>query len=89
MFCFRNWKTHGEMYLKKCKELEIEPVKTALPELCKELGQVKMSSHPNLDGFVNSVPKWSKEGLLEHILDFIALKDQVSQIFSVSHLLVL
>ncbi|PPQ85072.1 hypothetical protein CVT26_005196 [Gymnopilus dilepis] len=30
----------------------------------------------NLDGFVKSVPKWSKEGLLEHIIDFVVSDDQ-------------
>ena len=31
----------------------------------------------SLDGFVQPVAKWSKEGLLEHIVEFVVQEDQV------------
>ena len=34
-----------------------------------------------LDGFFKSTPKWSKEGLLEHIIDFVVSDDQVCSLF--------
>lgn len=40
------------------------------------------STQQNLDGFLKSVPKWSKEGLLEHIVDFVVSDDQVSLHYS-------
>ena len=35
-------------------------------------------SQASLDGFVQSIAKWSKEGLLEHIVEFVVQEDQVS-----------
>ena len=72
------FETHGETYLKKCNELEIEPNPAALPQVDEPLEAV--SSQQSLDGFVKTVPKWSKEGLLEHIIDFVVSDDQVCAI---------
>ena len=40
-------------------------------------GASLQDSQANLDGFVKSVPKWSKEGLLEHIIDLVVSDNQV------------
>ena len=51
----------------------------ALPEQQDGSGDLnKESTQHDLDGFIKSVPKWSKEGLLEHIVDFVVSDDQVS-----------
>jgi hypothetical protein len=54
-------------------------VSAALPEQQDGSGDLnEESTQHNLDGFVKSVPKWSKEGLLEHIVDFVVSDDQIS-----------
>lgn len=35
-------------------------------------------SQASFDGCVQSIPKWSKEGLLEHIVEFVVQEDQIS-----------
>ena len=73
---YRNFTTHGKIYLEKCKEIGMEPVAAALPQQPQESASLQ-DSQANLDGFVKSVPKWSKEGLLEHIIDLVVSDDQV------------
>ena len=73
---YRNFMTHGKIYLEKCKEVGIEPVMAALPQQSQELASLQ-DSQANLDGFVKSVPKWLKEGLLEHIIDVVVSNNQV------------
>ena len=68
--------THGKIYLEKCKEVGMEPVAAALPQQSQDLASLQ-DSQANLDGFVKSVPKWSKEGLLEHIINLVVSDDQV------------
>ena len=51
-------------------------VAAALPQQSQDSASLQ-DSQVNLDGFVKSVPKWSKEGLLEHIIDLIVSDDQV------------
>ena len=63
--------THSKIYLEKCKEVGMEPVTAALPQQSQDSASLQ-DSQANLDGFVKSVPKWSKEGLLEHIIDLVA-----------------
>ncbi|KAF8887636.1 hypothetical protein CPB84DRAFT_1849810 [Gymnopilus junonius] len=71
-----NWGTHGEMYLKICQKIGIKPNECALPNPEDMPSDTTMQTH--LDGFVQATlnVKWSKEGLLEHILDFIISGDQ-------------
>jgi hypothetical protein len=80
----RNWSSHGEMYLQKCRELEIDPDERALPkpETEKPAGLSKQAS---LDSFVEAPPnvKWSRQGLLEHIMDFVISDDQVNTFYFV------
>jgi hypothetical protein len=73
---YRNFTTHGKVYLEKCKEVDMEPVAAALPQKSQDSTSLQ-DSQANLDGFVKSVPKWSKEGLLEHIIDLVVSDDQV------------
>jgi hypothetical protein len=54
----------------------MEPVAAALPQQSQDSASLQ-DSQENLDSFVTSVPKWSKEGLLEHIIDLVVSDDQV------------
>ncbi|KAF8801154.1 hypothetical protein BYT27DRAFT_7262185 [Phlegmacium glaucopus] len=66
----RNWESHGEQYLKKCKASKIEPHPRALAIKIEEEQEEK------IDGFLKPAPKWTKEGLLEHIIEFVVVDDQ-------------
>ena len=77
---YRNFTTHGKVYLEKCKEVGMEPVAAALPQQSQDSASVQ-DSQANLDSFVKSVPKWSKEGLLEHIINFVVSDNQVGFYF--------
>ena len=73
---YRNFMTHGKVYLEKCKEIDMEPVMAALPQQSQDSASLQ-DLQANLDGFVKSVHKWSKEGLLEHIINLVVSDDQV------------
>ena len=76
MFDIRFWVSHGDLYLKKCQELKIQPNPRVLPE--PEDGK-SADQQTSLHSFiqVTSNVKWSKRGLLEHILQFVVSGDQV------------
>ena len=73
---YRNFMMHGKVYLKKCKEVGMEPVMAALPQQSQDSASLQ-DSQANLNSFMKSVPKWSKEGLLEHIIDLVVSDSQV------------
>jgi hypothetical protein len=77
---YRNFTTHGKVYLEKCKEAGIKPVAAALGQQSQVSASLQ-DAQANIDGFVKSVPKWSKEGLLEHIIDLVVSDNQVSFYF--------
>lgn len=66
------------MYLQACKENQLVPHPRCLPKP-KKASPSDGSTQTNLDGFVEATPsvKWSRQGLLEHILDFVVSDDQV------------
>jgi len=76
-FLISNWETHGEKYLRKCKNLKIEPNPICLPQTDDNKSQNKPNQQTNLQDYVTPIPKWTKEGLLEHILEFVVQDDQV------------
>jgi hypothetical protein len=62
--------------MRKCAVKKIEPNPRALPaKSVQETAETQMLQE-KIDTF--AVPKWSKEGLLEHIIEFIVTDDQVS-----------
>ena len=73
---YRNFTTHGKLYLEKCKDIGMEPVAAALPQQSQKSASLQ-DSQANLDSFVKPVSKWSKEGLLEHIINLVVSDDQV------------
>lgn len=71
----RNWDTHGKIYLAKCKAGGITPNHFAILEgVDLEGGEIASNqghTQTSLDGFVHPVVKWTKEGLLDHIIKFV------------------
>ncbi|RDB19238.1 hypothetical protein Hypma_013493 [Hypsizygus marmoreus] len=70
-----SWKTHGSIYLEKCDALGIKPNDHACP-VEDDDDDEQGPQQAKLDGFVRSTPKWTKEGLLEHIVQFVVEDDQ-------------
>lgn len=76
----RKWATHGQLYLAGCKRLGITPNHRAVPE-----DRDIPTSHPehpvavqgSLDAFVTQQPRWTKDGLLEHIIELFVTEDLV------------
>jgi hypothetical protein len=67
------------MYTQKCRELEIDPDARALPkQVAGPPGG--LSKQASLDNFIEATPnvKWSRQGLLEHVIDLVISDDQVS-----------
>ncbi|KAG6839368.1 hypothetical protein C0991_003240 [Blastosporella zonata] len=56
------------------KFLGIKPVRHAMHELLDEPMDDK--GQRNIDNFIEAVPKWTPEGLLEHIVQFVVNNDQ-------------
>ncbi|KAI0808987.1 hypothetical protein BC629DRAFT_1437238 [Irpex lacteus] len=73
----RKWKTHGDKYTEGCKELGIKPHQRALPSnnqnpTAAEKADAE-SGQTTLDSFVQ--PAWTKEGLLDHIIQLFVTAD--------------
>ncbi|KAL1697713.1 hypothetical protein EV121DRAFT_298121 [Schizophyllum commune] len=74
----RHFKTHGSHYLRRCKEANIEPHPTALPDDYENSsGDPKAgeSSQTTLDGHVVVKHTWTPLGMLEHLTPFIVTND--------------
>jgi hypothetical protein len=73
---FSNWNTHGKTYKMECCEEEgiamypgVEPMQDPATE-----GQ----KNAQITTFMRAKPsKWTKEGLLEHIIELIVVEDKV------------
>ncbi len=63
--------------LPSVRTLVLHPTPVALPAPDVENTVPLGEKQTDLNGFVKSTPKWSKEGLLEHIFEFIIMDDQV------------
>ena len=65
--------------MKKCTSKNIEPNPRALPsKSVQDTAETEMVQE-KIDTFV--LPKWSKKGLLEHLIEFIVTDDQVALFF--------
>lgn len=89
----RSGGTHWVRYRDGCQALNIDINERAVPDEIKNSD--KDSSEPNesndiqatLDGHFTKqlqAPEWTKDGLLEYIVKFVATTDQV--FYSISHL---
>ncbi|KAG6829548.1 hypothetical protein H0H87_010965 [Tephrocybe sp. NHM501043] len=66
----RQWSTHGDIYLGACETLGITPNERACSNSQEDMDDLG-EGQKNLDGFVHSQSKWTREGLLDHIIEFI------------------
>lgn len=72
----RNWGTHQKEYLEGCQHENVEPHKRILSSVTNEGEGIK--GQRSLEGWtVTKVPLWSKEGLMEHIIELVVVDDQV------------
>ncbi|KIK78712.1 hypothetical protein PAXRUDRAFT_28559 [Paxillus rubicundulus Ve08.2h10] len=77
-----NWAMHGKIYVAKCREANTTPNHLAIPPTVTigDDGSVTTIStgatQGTLEGFVQPTMKWSKEGMLEHIVEFVVREDQ-------------
>lgn len=77
----RRFATHGEVYLTKCKQAGIELHERVLQEAgsaAEEEGAAKHDKgQQKLDSFLKKDEQWTKEGLLDHIVELVVTNDQV------------
>jgi hypothetical protein len=76
-FCCRYFDSHGSIYLAKCKAAGVTPNALAIPEGGHNTAGAGVQQ-AKLDGFVQQTPTWTKEGLVAHIVELIAVEDEVS-----------
>ena len=65
----RKWSTHGDIYLEGCKKADIEPNFRALPKNTENGTKVSTNESEFIMKFVQATPKWTSEGLLDHIIE--------------------
>ena len=70
----RAWDTHGDIYLKKCKEAGVDPHPRAIGSDKNDKNATLKQG--NLDSFMQRMPTWTKQGLMEHIVQFVVADDQ-------------
>ena len=67
----------GDVYLKKCRDLDIEPNHRALPSKDDSTAKAQATANGSLDGFVGRTTQWTREGLIDHICECMATADMV------------
>jgi hypothetical protein len=77
---YRNWGTHGDTYKTKCTEQRItmfpgvEPLEAPVEDIQLRDGNIG----PFMQVPSQAKPvKWTKEGLLEHIVELVVVEDKV------------
>ena len=71
------------MYLAGCKKEGIEPNQQVISEVTEEAGGKKLQEQKTLEDWtVAKVPQWSKDGLMEHIVELVVVDDQVRTVTS-------
>ncbi|KIJ07535.1 hypothetical protein PAXINDRAFT_158391 [Paxillus involutus ATCC 200175] len=82
LMAIRNWAMHDKIYLVKCQEANATPNHLAIPPTVTigDDGSVTTiptgASQGSLNGFMQQTAKSSKEGMLEHIVEFLVREDQ-------------
>ncbi|KAH9168616.1 hypothetical protein EDB89DRAFT_1909195 [Lactarius sanguifluus] len=67
--------THREVYLKRCKEAGVDPHLRAIGNDDNDKNMTL--TQVNLDGFMQRIPTWSKQGLMEHVIQFVVEDNQL------------
>lgn len=70
----RNWATHGETYKTKCEDngVSMHPGVENIP--------VDTKGGPrdgDISKFMRPASKWTKEGLMEHLIELVVVEDKV------------
>jgi hypothetical protein len=74
----RQWNTHGEQYLAGCQCEEVEPNERVLSAVTEAAEGSKPQEQRMLEGWaVVKMPQWSRDGLMEHIVELVVVDDQV------------
>jgi hypothetical protein len=74
----RHWNNHRELYLAGCQREQVEPNKRVMVAVTEEEEGKKPKDQMTLEGWtVAKVPQWSREGLMEHIVELVVVDDQV------------
>jgi hypothetical protein len=72
---FRNWDTHRKTYKTKCEEQGIVMYPGVEPA---QEPATKGQQNSQITSFIQARPlKWTKEGLLEHIIELVVVKNKV------------
>jgi hypothetical protein len=75
---FRHWSTHKAKYLAGCQSEQVEPNQRIMSAVTKTGEGIKEQG--SLEGWtIPKAPLWSKEGLMEHIIELVVVDDQVRQ----------
>jgi hypothetical protein len=78
MIDVRNWSTHKAQYLEGCKKNKVEPNDRVMSANGDRPGLLQQGS---LEGWtVTKPPQWSKQGLMEHIIELVVVDDQVREV---------
>ncbi|KAH9030064.1 hypothetical protein EDB84DRAFT_1439189, partial [Lactarius hengduanensis] len=73
----RQWKTHGEPYLAGCQREDVKPNERVVSAVREPTTGSKSQEQGTLEGWTAvKVPQWSKEGLMEHIVELVVVDDQ-------------
>jgi len=71
----RNWDTHGKTYKTKCEEQGIVMYPGVEPA---QEPATEGRQNAQITSFMQARPsKWTKEGLLEHIIELVVVEDKV------------
>ena len=76
----RYWSTHKNRYLAGCTHKGVEPNQCVLSAVkWVEQGTITQGQGSLEEWTAQKIPKWSKDGLMEHIVEFVIVDDQVRQ----------
>ena len=76
----RYWSTHKNLYLAGCEHEGVEPNQCILSAVKRaEQGTIPQGQGSLEEWTAKKIPKWSKDGLMEHIVELVVVDDQVRQ----------
>jgi hypothetical protein len=74
----RQWDTHKTVYLAGCKHEQVEPNERIMRKVAESEHKKNPQEQTMMDGWtVTKAPQWSREGLMEHIIELVVVDDQV------------
>jgi hypothetical protein len=74
----RQWDTHKERYMAGCRREQVEPNQRVMRAVEKPAEVPGLQEQRTLEGWsVAKESRWSKQGLMEHIIELVVVDDQV------------